>query len=68
MNTDKNGSEKPANSSTCVLHPERAGPYEVTGIRVCVECFEVYRNERREFQGLEARRFYQSLLKAAYSL
>ena len=57
-----------AKKQPCVLHPDRDARLDVTGILICDECFERFREERHAQQGLANRPFYQSLVKAEHKL
>lgn len=52
----------------CVIHADRAGVNEALGHRLCDECFETYRVERREQQAFSNRVFLQRVLRAGYAL
>lgn len=52
----------------CVICPGFVGDYEALGHRLCIECFERYRTERREQQAFKDRVFLQAILRAGYQL
>lgn len=54
---------------TCIIHPEREAHVDATGILLCDECWQRYRNERRESNGEPAKRpFLRELVAMEHDL
>ena len=51
---------------TSVIHPDRPARQSAVGIPVCDECWERYRTERRDNQGIENRPFFRELHRVRY--